>query len=178
FDPLLREREHEVADASGGERIGGDTAGFAIDGMAGLECAIEGWGAGGFDADDAHAALIPGRDSSNEAAASAGHQQSIDLRGLLLEFEADAALPEEGFRLIVGMDGHRAGSGGPLFAGEQRVVVSFPGDDEVRTVAADAVHLGGRCHFGHEDARWVADLLCGPGDSDTMITARGGDHTV
>ena len=81
LDPLLRDGEHQLADALGGEGIGGDAAGFGVDRVSGFESAIERGAEFRFDADDADATLIPAGDAADQAAAAAGDQQRIDRAG-------------------------------------------------------------------------------------------------
>src|SRR6185295_482791 len=108
LDVLLREREHELADALRRERIGGDAAGWRIHGPPGLQCVTECGREPWLDADQAEALLIPRSDAADQSATADGNQQRVELRCLLLELESDGPLPQQRRLLVEGMDLQRA----------------------------------------------------------------------
>ena len=129
LNKALGDGEHEFADAFGRERIGGDSAGRAVDGMARAQGLRERGREFRFDTDDVDTARVPGGDAADKSTATDGDQQSVEVGELLFEFESDRALAEERFDLIVGVNSQSTGFGAPGFAGGEGVSVAFSGDD-------------------------------------------------
>src|SRR5712692_11618190 len=128
------------------------------------------------DADELDCSGVPGGDAADETAATHGNEQRVEFRILLLEFEADGSLTEQGFELIVSMNGHSAGLRGPGFASGEGIGVALAADDEIRTTAADALDFFRGSDGGYKNFRGHAQLAGGKGDGDSMVaTGRGDD---
>src|SRR5260370_41809147 len=93
------------------------------------------------DADQFDFSRIPRSDAPDETAAANGDEQSVQLRALLLEFEADASLTEQGFKLIVGVNAQSAGLRRPSFAGSEGVGIALANDHDARAKLANALDL-------------------------------------
>ena len=172
----LHDRKHQRADALGRERIGGDAAGRRSTGPARSQGHAERRRQPGLDAHDLDAALVPGGDASDQAAAADRHQQCIDPRRLALQLEADTALAQHGFHLIEGVDRERSGLRNIRLAGGQSFGVDLATDGQLCAVAADARNLGWRGDLGDEDAGLVAQPHGRVRHRRAMIAARcGGD---
>src|SRR5260370_15164134 len=124
------------------------------------------------DADQFDFSRIPRSDAPDETAAANGDEQSVQLRALLLEFEADASLTEQGFKLIVGVNAHGAGLRRPSFAGSEGVGIALADDHEVRATMADALDLLRGGDAGDEDLRGYAKLAAAIGDGHSEVAAR------
>ena len=130
----------------------------------------------GLDADHLDAALVPGGDAADQAAAADRDQQRIEVGRLLLELEADAARAQHGLDLVEGVHGQRARLGDIGLARRQRLGVDLAADGQVGAVAADARDLGRRGDLRHEDARLVAEPHGRVGHRRAVIAAgRRGD---
>jgi hypothetical protein len=95
------------------------------------------------DAGDRHAAREPRRHAADEAATTDRDEDAVQAGRLLLEFQAQRALPLQGFPLVVRVDGLRARIRDEAFARQQRVVVALAPHDQLRAVAADLLDLRG-----------------------------------
>ena len=84
---------------------------------------------------------VPGGDAADETAATNGNEQGVEVGALLLEFETDGSLTEQGLELVVGVNGHGAGLRDPGYAGGEGVGVAVADNDEVGATAADALDL-------------------------------------
>ena len=119
---------------------------------------------------------MPRRRASDEPAATDGDEDRVEVGCLLLQLVRDGAGAEQGLDLVVGVHRHRAGGGDPSLAGGERVGVELAFDDELRTVAADLLELGGRGDRGHEDGGADAQPAGRAGHRGAVVAARcGGD---
>jgi hypothetical protein len=137
-----RDRKHQVPDTPRRERVGSDATGLGIDGTACVHRAMQRRRQFRLDRDDPDLAGEPRRDAADQSAAADRQQQRIDRRGVGLDLQSDAALAEQGLRLVEGVDGKSAAFVDEAVAGGQRVGVAVAGDDQLGTVAADARGLG------------------------------------
>ena len=119
-DMALGDGEHDLPHAPGRQGIGGDAAGLGIHRRAGRQRLVEGGGELRLDADDLDPSGIPGSDAADEPAAAHRHEERVEIGRILLEFQPDAALAEQGLGLVIGMDGQRPRLGGIAVAGRQR----------------------------------------------------------
>jgi len=76
--PLLREWEHDLADAVRRQRIRCDAAGLALHRTSGFERPEERGRSGRLNTDDPHALLIPGGNAADQSPAPAGNQERIE----------------------------------------------------------------------------------------------------
>src|SRR5262249_53317042 len=109
------QREHQLSDALGSERVRGQTTCFGVDRASCRERGGQGGSALRLNADYAGASSEPCRDSADQPAAAYRDEQRVNIRSLLFEFEPHCALAQHGFGLIVSMDWQRSGLSRPLF---------------------------------------------------------------
>jgi hypothetical protein len=174
-DEFLRDGKHQFADTFGSERIRGDASRGTVYGMSGLEGEMQSGSGVGLDANDLDTAGVPGSEATNEAASADGNEQRVEVWRLFFQFEAERALTEKRFALIVGVNGHGTGLRDPGFAGGEGFGVAFAGDDELGAVATDAFDFFGRGHGGHEDPGWHAEFHGRVGDSGAVVSTGGGN---
>src|SRR5215831_790010 len=167
-----------LADPAWRERISREAAGFGIDRAAGMQRFGQRRGGKRLDADDLDAAAIPSGDPRDQAASADRHQQRVDIRGLLIELHANAALSQDGFVLVKGMNRHGAALAHPCFAGGERVGIAVTFDDQIGAVLADALDLGCRRHAWNEDLGRPLQLHRGVSDRGAVVAARCGNHAA
>src|SRR5260370_2424595 len=107
-------------------------------------------------------------DAAEEPAATDGDEKRIELRILLLEFEADGSLTEQSFELIVGVNGHGAGLRGPGFAGGEGIGVALAADDEARATSADALDFFRGSDVGYKNLGGPPQLAGGIGEPGSV----------
>ena len=74
----LRDREHHLTDPAGCERVRGDTPGLRIDRPTRFDRRCQRRRTFWLDADDPHAAGVPGGDASDQASAITGQNLVVD----------------------------------------------------------------------------------------------------
>ena len=79
-------------------KIRGEAASLRIDGMPGLKGFRQRWRCQRLDADDLDAPGIQSGDTSDQPAAADRYEDGVDVGRLLLEFEAERPLTQDGFR--------------------------------------------------------------------------------
>ena len=114
--------------------------------------------------------------AADEAAAADGDEQGGDVGPVGFELGGEGALAEQGFGLVVGVDGQGVGSGNEIFAGGQGVGVTCAGDHEFGAIGADAGDFGRGGDFGHEDGGFDVAAHGGIGNGGAVIAAGGGNH--
>ncbi len=179
-DPIdvgLGDGQHQDSDAARSQRVRRDTACFSIDGLPGRQRPRERRGSDGFDTHDPHGSRVPGRDSPDEAATPNGHQQGIEGSRLSPELQTECPLPQQRLDLIVRVHRHGARATRPVLAGCQRIRVPLAADDEVRSVRADPLDLGGGRDRRHEDLRAHAEAHGGIGHRHAVVPSGGGDDS-
>ena len=148
-----------------------------IDGPAGRERLRQRRRGLGLDAHHPDPAGVPGRDAADQAAAADGHQQGVEVGGLLGQLEPERALAEQRLRLIEGV--HRPSR--PTARSTPRWPPARRRSDR-RTTTSSAPYsrmrcdLHGRRHRGHEDPRGHAQSPGRVGDGGAVVAARGGHH--
>ena len=109
IDISPRDREHQIADATGTEAVSRQSRHLDIDRCLGGERREQRVRRGRLDADDADATLVPRRNATDQSAAADRDQQRVDVRCLGFELQSDRTLAEQCLGLIVGMDPESAG---------------------------------------------------------------------
>jgi hypothetical protein len=100
----LDDRENALTNPARSKRIGGDATGFGIDRPAGRECTRQGRSKLGLDTHDPDPSGIPSGDAADQTATNNRHQERLEVRCLILEFQADGTLSEQRLGLIVSVD--------------------------------------------------------------------------
>ena len=77
-------------------------------GRPGFERGMQAARAFRLDADDLHAAAVPGRDPGDQSAAADRDQHGVEVGRILLPFEPDGALPGDRLGGVIGMHRQRA----------------------------------------------------------------------
>ncbi|MHC2740901.1 hypothetical protein ACVMFA_006688 [Bradyrhizobium liaoningense] len=129
------------------------------------------------DRDDARPAGVPRRNAADQPAAADRHQQRVDVWRVLLQLQSDAALAEQGFGLIVGMDGKRPGLRDMRLARGERIGVAAARDHKLCAISPDPLGLGRRGDVRHEDRGGNAEPLRRIGHGRAVIAAGRGDDT-
>src|SRR5262245_33095747 len=101
---FFRDRKHQRAYTTWGERIRRDAARFGVDRFSGLERLIECGRGLRLDADNLDTAGIPACDAANKPAAADRDKERVEVRGLFLDFQTNCPLAEQRSHLIVRMD--------------------------------------------------------------------------
>jgi hypothetical protein len=119
--------------------------------------------------------ILPPYHPADQSPAADGHQQRVELWGLLLQLEADGALPQQRLDLLKSMDRQRAAPRLVLLASGQRIGMAPACHHEPRATVTNRRDLGGRRDGWYVDRRRDAQPPCRKCDRHTMIATRGRD---
>ena len=172
----LRERKHQPADPAWGERVRRDTTCLRIDGQTSLKRRRQRRRGLRLDADDLHAAGVPGSDAADQPTSADGDEHGVEVGRLPGELHADRALAEQCLQLIVRMHRQGAARRPPRLAGGERVRVAFADNHQLRSVLVDPLGLRRGGDRRHEDLGAYAELSRGIRHRGAMIATGGSDH--
>jgi hypothetical protein len=145
--------------------------------MARLQSVVQGRRGFRLDANNFDAICIPAGDATDESASTDGDKERVKIRRLLLELEPYRALAKKRFGLIVGVNGQRAGFGGPAFAGGEGIGIAFSGYDKFRTTAADAFDFFPGSDGGDKNLCRHCEFHGREGNGGAVIAAGSGGDT-
>ena len=88
--------------------VGGNAFGRCGDGLAGFQRGVKAAASLRFDGDNLDAAGEPGGDAGDEAAATDGNEDRVEVGRLRLPFARETSLAGDGLRRVVSVDGDGA----------------------------------------------------------------------
>ncbi len=166
-------RDRQAVGESGGE-CGGRGAAVEVGGD-------ETSGVGRLDGDDAHVGaegFHDGDDTSEEATATDGNDERIEVRRLFEDLERECALAGDDVEIVERMDGRGAGGHGECNGVRLRGLKGFTVEHHVGAKAAAARDLHSRRGGGHDDSDSDAELRAVVSEAEGVVAGRGGDNTA
>src|SRR5262245_26621067 len=170
---FFRDRKHQRAYTTWGERVRRDAPRFGVDRFSSLESLIECGRGLRLDADYLDTAGVPACDAANKPAAADRDKERVEVRDLFLDFQTNCPLAEQRSHLIVRMERERPTLPAPGYTRGKRVRIAFSLYDQVRAITTDLLNLRLRCDAGHKNCSLHPELHSGIGDRHAMIAAGG-----